>query len=50
MDNTDQNQKIVDSIITLLAKESCSIEQAENILRYVGAQIRRLSVVRETSL
>ena len=45
MDATDKNYKIADRILTVLAKENCTVLQASEILAYVGNQIRKESTV-----
>lgn len=45
MDATEQNYRIADQILILLAKENCTILQASGILTFVQNQIRARSTV-----
>lgn len=45
MDATDQTYRIADQILTLLAKENCTVLQATEILTYVRSQILNRSTV-----
>lgn len=48
MDATKQNYKIAKEIIELLAKESCTVRRAEEILSFVGTTIRNTSTVQRS--
>ena len=45
MEATDQNFRIADKILTLLAEENCTVRQAEEILAYTARCIREESTV-----
>ena len=45
VDATKPNFKIADQILTILAKENCTVLQAAEILSYVSSQIRARSTV-----
>lgn len=45
MQDTEQNCRIADVILTMLAKENCTARQATEILHYVGQQVQAKSVV-----
>ena len=45
MEATKQNDHIADQILTIFAKENCTVLQAAEILNYVAAQIRARSKV-----
>lgn len=42
---TKQNYKIADAILTILARENCTVRQAREILGYVEVQISSESAV-----
>jgi len=48
MELTSQNEAIAELIISTLAKEKCTIEQAQSILSYVGRQIVSNSIVQKS--
>ena len=45
MDATKKNFRIADQILTIFAKENCTVLQAAEILSYVATQIRARSKV-----
>ena len=45
MEATKQNVHIADQILTIFAKENCTVLQTAEILNYVAAQIRARSKV-----
>ncbi|MCM1236136.1 MAG: hypothetical protein NC489_39130 [Ruminococcus flavefaciens] len=45
MEATTQNYQIADKILTLLAKENCTVLQAEGILSFVQSRVRAQSTV-----
>ena len=45
MEATRKNFEIADQILTLLAKENCTVLEATEILAYVSCQVRAKSTV-----
>lgn len=45
MDATEKNFDIVERILEILAEKKCTVRQSEDILRYVGSEVRERSTV-----
>ena len=45
---TKQNFRIADQVLTILAKENCTVLQATEILTYVSAQVHARTTVQFT--
>lgn len=48
MEATAQNYRIANQVIELLARESCTVKQSEEILSFVGSTIRNTSTVQRS--
>jgi len=48
MEATVKNEKIARSIINLLAENECTVNEAQDILRFVSMKISMLSTVQKT--
>lgn len=45
MEITEQNERIANTILKILADENCTVEQAQSILRFLQNRIPRISTV-----
>ena len=48
MEATEKNYRIADQILTVFAKENCTVLEATEILSYVSAKVREKSTVQYT--
>jgi hypothetical protein len=48
MQVTEQNERIANSIMEILAKENCTVEQATSILHFLQGKVARNSTVQNS--
>lgn len=48
MEATEKNFRIADQILTVFAKENCTVLEATEIMAYVAAKVREKSTVQYT--